>query len=229
MKYIKVFGIEASGTKFLIDLLKANTYSSTIFSHEIGSTHGIPLNLKEIQRWFKTEKRPTQELIRFIKALSGKHNYIYPIIIIKNPYLWYKDMSNHRGKKNFDLNREFEIYNSTYNIYKDLIEYNTERYSGLYAKGLYIKYEDLLEHPSSEINKISTYCDVRMKLDKDFTVPKHINKRDRDFYLKGAPWKLDEIRLINIQRRVDWKLMQYYEYYPIDVVEAYNSQYVKRI
>lgn len=229
MKCVKIFGTEVSGTKFLIDLLRLNTSGARVLNHEMGYKHGIPLDIKEIQQWFKTEKRPDQELVRMIRALGQNKLHPYPVIIIKNPYLWYKSMSNHRGKKNFNFDREFEIYNSSYNIYRDLIENNQERYGALYAKGLYIKYEDVLRHPSSEISKISKHCGLQMKLDKDFVIPEHINAREKRFYLEGPPWKINEIKLINVQTRVDWNLMKYYGYDPINIVEAYNSHYVRRI
>jgi hypothetical protein len=229
MRCIKVFGVEMSGTKFLIDLLSLNTTGARILDHEMGHTHGIPLNVKEIQQWFKKEKRPDRELVRMIRDIGIGKLHPYPIVIIKNPYLWYKNLSNRRGKKNFNFDREFEIYNSTYNIYKDLLENNQQRYGGLYSNGLYIKYEHLLKDPHGEISKISTYCGMRMHLNKDFIMPEHINTREKDFYIKGPPWKLDEPKLLNIQTRVDWKLMKYYDYVPIDIVEAYNSQYLRKI
>jgi hypothetical protein len=229
MKCIKIFGAEVSGTKFLIDLLKLNTSGVNILNHEMGYKHGIPLTIEEIQHWFKTEKRPNQELVRMMRDLNKGKLHPYPIIIIKNPYLWYKNLINYRRKKNFDFDREYQIYNSSYNIYKDLIENNLERYGGLYAKGLFVKYEYLLEQPVTEINRISILCGLRMNLNKDFIIPNHINEREKKFYLKGAPWKLNEIQMNNVQTRVDWNLMGYYGYEPIDVVEAFNSQYVRRI
>ena len=230
MNCVKVFGTEVSGSKFLIDLLKLNTSGARILDHEMGYKHGIPLDVKEIQQWFKTEKRPDQELMRIMRSLGKGELHPYPVIIIKNPYLWYKNMSNHRGKKNFNFDREFEIYNSSYNIYKDLIENSKKRYGGLYAKGLYVKYEDVLKHPASEISKISKHCGLRMKLDKDFVMPTHINAREKKFYLEGPPWKIDKIKLINIQTRVDWNLMEYYGYELINVEKAYNnSHYIRRI
>lgn len=229
MKCIKVFGTEVSGTKFLIDLLRLNVSGARILNHEMGYKHGIPLNVKEIQQWFKTEKRPDQELVRMMRAIGRDELHPFPVIIIKNPYLWYKMLSNYRGGKNFNFDREFEIYNSAYNVYKDLIENNQERYGGLYSKGLYIKYEDVLKQPAAEISKISTHCGLRMNLDKDFVVPEHINEREKKFYLAGPAWKIDEIKLINIQTRVDWNLMKYYGYEPIDIAEAYDSQYVRKI
>lgn len=229
MKCIKVFGAEVSGTKFLIDLLKLNTSGARILDHEMGYKHGIPLNVKEIQQWFKTEKRPDQELMRMMRLLGKNELSIYPIIIIKNPYLWYKGLSNYRGKKNFNFDREFEIYNSSYNIYKNLIENNMDWYGNLYTKGLFVKYEYLLKNPSAEINRISTMCGLIMSLDKDFVIPSHINKREKKFYLAGPSWKIDEIKLVNIQTRVDWNLMKYYGYEPINIAEAYDSHYNRRI
>lgn len=229
MRCIKVFGSEVSGTRFLISLLKLNVTGSRILDHEMGYSYGIPLTVKEIQRWFKTEKRPDQELVRMIRDISKGKLHPCPIIIIKDPYLWYKNLYNYRGKKTFDFDREYEIYNSSYNIYKDLIENNLERYGGLYRKGLYIKYEDLLKDSPAEISKIATHCGLRMNLNKDFIIPHHVNKREKEFYLAGRPWKLDEVKLVNIQTRVDWKLMEYYNYKPIDVGKAYNSQYIRKI
>jgi len=229
MKCIKVFGTEVSGTKFLIDLLKLNTVGARILDHEMGYRHGIPMNVEEIQHWFKTEKRPDQDLVRVMRSLGKGELSICPVIVIKNPYLWYITLSNYRGKKNFSFDREYEIYNSSYNIYKNLIENNMEWYEGLYSNGLYIRYEDLLKNPQAEISRISTQCDLRMNLDKDFVIPDHINDREKKFYLAGAPWKLNEPQLVNVQTRVDWKLMGYYRYEPIDVIKAYNSQYVRKI
>lgn len=228
MKCIKVFGAEVSGSKFLIDLLKLNTQNAIIFDHEFGHSNGIPLNIKEIQQWFKTERRPNQSLIRIMKALGGPKLILYPIVIIKNPYLWYKNASNFRGRKNVDISREFEIYNSTYNIYKDLLEHNTERYNGIYKEGLYIRYEELLAHPETEVNRVAQHCGIIARLDKDFKTPDHVNEREKKFYIKGPPWKLNEIELLDVQTRVDWELMKYYGYRPINIEKAYNT-YVRRI
>lgn len=229
MKCIKIFGAEVSGTKFLIDLLKLNTTGARILDHEMGYKHGIPLTIEEIQSWFKTEKRPDQELVRMMRDIGKGKLRLCPIIIIKNPYLWYKDVSNYRGKKNFDFDREYQIYNSSYNIYRDIIENNQERYGGLYTKGLFVKYEYLLKYPAAEINRISILCGLRMSLTKNFVIPGHTNKRKKEFDLKGAPWKLNEIQLNDVKTRVDWNLVDYYGYEPIDVVEAYNSQHIKKI
>lgn len=228
MKYIKVFGAEVSGSKFLIDLLKLNTKNAIIFDHELGNRHGIPLNIKEIRQWFKTEKRPNQTLIRFIKSLGGSDLSIYPVIIIKNPYLWYKNIYNFRRKKNLDITKEFEIYNSLYSVYRDLIENFNKRYDNLYKKGLFINYEKLLAHPNTEINKIVSHSGIIMSLDKDFKIPQHISEREKRFYLNGPPWKLNEIELLNVQTRVDWHLMDYYGYQPIDIEEAYRK-HIRRL
>lgn len=229
MRCIKVFGTEVSGTKFLIDLLKLNITGARILDHEMGYNHGIPLDVEGLRHWFKAEKRPDQELVRMMRDINKGKLHPCPIIIIKNPYLWYKNLYNYRGKKNFNFDKEYEIYNSSYNIYRDLIENNLERYGGLYTKGLYIKYEDLLKNSPAEVNKVATHYGLRMNLNKDFVIPDHINKREKKFYLTGAPWKLDEVKLINIQTRVDWRLMEYYEYEPIDIIKAYASQRVRKI
>jgi hypothetical protein len=228
MKCIKVFGVEASGTEFLIDLLRFNTDGATVFDHELGDSNGIPPNKQEIQQWFKTEKRPNQTLIRIIKSMGTDQVGVYPIILIKNPYLWYKNLNNHRGKKGIKLDRDFIIYNSTYSIYKDLLEHNKERYNKVYEKGLYINYEKLLAQPKSEINRVAKCCDISINSDRGFKIPEHISAREKNFYLAGSPWKLDEFKLTDIQTRIDWNLMQYYGYYPIDVEEAYNSQCVRK-
>ena len=68
-----------------------------------------------------------------------------------------------------------------------------------------------------------------MNLNKDFVTPEHVDKREEKFRLGGPPWKIDEIKLINVQTRVDWKLMEYYGYKPINAAEAYDSRYIRRI
>jgi len=231
-KYIKVFGIERSGTLYAIELINKNLVGTLAFTEEFGDRHKMPLDLyiKTVKKWWLKNRKQDRKLltsgvVRLVPELASHRNKIYPIVIIKNPYTWYKSIHRYRAQQFIDLDKEYKHFNKLYGVYKELIERKVLTNS-IYGRGMAIRYEDLIRDPKFKLKQIAHLINTQSYDDVD--VPNKVNGSDafskklKEYYLSKGPWMLSASWLKQIEQRVDWKLMQTYGYRPVKPEDFYD-------
>ncbi len=224
MIYIKMFGVERAGARFAATLFYRNFRKKDItIVTELGEPHDVPLlDHYGVKEWLRNSQHPTQKFARFMVKLQRTKLKMVPIIVTKNPYTWYKSIHRWRRLKTIDWNKEFNLYNTYHSIFKQII-INHKSYQ-LYHKGLFIKYEDLIENTPHELDKISSFLKVPRK-EKFKPVTETFDSRifkNKDFYLSEGPWNLSPTYLKKITNHVDWETMSFFGYNPVEPEDFYD-------
>jgi len=233
-RYIKVFSAERTGSVFTIELLNRNIIGASCLADEFGWRHGVPQNKEQIKIWSRDNPREsaTPELVRLKKDIMGGTAKILPVILIKNPYTWYKSIYRYRRGTNLDLNKEYKQYNQTYKIYMKLLGSPQMLYDGVYGNGVVVKYEDIIQDPKKSLDYIGRM--LKIKIEDEIIVPKKVEGSEpltkwmKEFYLSEGPWKLAPSLLKSIENRVNWKLMANYGYKPVKPEKFYPKYVYKK-
>jgi hypothetical protein len=227
MKYIKMFGTERSGLGFLAELLRLNARDITIVTDGLGLRYKPPLALGGMKQFLRDNKfHIVKDTARIVRLLENKKDDLIPIVVIKNPYTWYKSISRFRPGHSVNLDKEFQIYNE---LYKSCInKLHDNKLSG-YGLPIFIKYETLLDNSNlmDILKLISQLYDVKFK--EDIEIPIEIEPTypftefKRTFYLSGGPYKLDTGTMNRITLAVDWETIHsFFSYSPIDPRALYH-------
>jgi len=224
MKYFKVFGAERTGTLYLKALIDENIKDTYTFINEFGSRHKAPLTSDQMRAWVVRNRRSAgARVVRLLPKMSRHQVKICPIVIIKDPYVWYKSINRWRRGRGLDINKEYKMYMNAYTSFMNLLV-NTELYGNFYTNGIHIKYEDLLKDPEDMLIVICDFYGLpRESLRKELIIPdkiKNSNKfteKKKQMYLSNGPYKM-AMELINqITLLIDWDTIgTYYGYYPMD-------------
>lgn len=192
--YIKIFGIERSGTNYLEALIKENLNAHPL-TNGLGWKHGAPVTPDE---WFhdgiSKEELPNKDL--YIEIVR-KNPSLPCVVIIKDPYHWLDSIRKFRPQ-NFDLVKWFKKYNSLYLEYMNYLLINEHEY---FKPAIFVRYEDLLTEPEKQISKIAEVFGLRVVT--DFTIPDKVflspkfNKKRKEFYLSPNPLDVDKLKKIN--------------------------------
>lgn len=200
--YIKVFGIQRVGSNYFYSL-----YSNFNIKYELNKTLGWKHDLIDAE----VNLSPTPD--------PG----IKVVVLIKNPYTWYSSIRRWVTATPHDfpwgehtVENLYKRYNLVYENYKTFLTGNMK--GTIFSDGMLVRYEDLIADTEGELNKIADRLGFELKqplhnpdrveLSKKFT------EERRKYYLEQKP-DYDKGIVDRVNLSVDWKLMEYYSYYPL--------------
>lgn len=205
--YIKVLGMQRTGTNYFEQLIKLNIDAKPAFGNKWGWKHAHAY--RDIVEWcrFNPHDPPDEP----VKA----------VIMIKNPYTWYTSIKKWFDIHNLDSSVEavFNRYNHLYTEHKHLL--NKYFYNTVFDQSILVRYEDYLLDEEQEIKRVAhTFgAELSLPLKKPTTVansPKPFTTAIKDYYIKQIPRYISDTKLLKqVTQAVDWDLMKYYNYYPI--------------
>ena len=193
--YIKQYGIQRSCTNFVKVLLENNLENTTVLTNVLGWKHGphkdkIDWEGKDWNVGEKLEEYVSSEELLNIKN-AYKEERIQYIICLKDPYAWLMSYSKYlnrkdkvrslgglvsEGKKFVARKRGVQLdeigeYLENWNIvHRNWTEFNDKN-----QKCTTTKFEDLLQNPQSEVKRLATFFNAKMK--DDFYLPEKKMKR----------------------------------------------------
>ena len=134
-KYIKIYGIERSGTVFTQELIDLNLKGTYPISNGFGWKHG---EVQDHLEWLNGSEADDY----FKEAYNSE---VGCVIVIKNPYSWYNSIKRFIRRtpeyQPFDIFEQYRRYNRLYlHWHKELIE----KWHPFYKRAMVVKYEDLL-------------------------------------------------------------------------------------
>lgn len=210
--YIKQYGIQRSATNYIRRLLELNFVYVDVLMHRLGSKHESPI---DFLGWINESKQ--NEYLRE----PYKNGEIKFITVTKNPYAWLLSSYRYRNKKQGHIdpekkefiNASFRHYNQEHRAWIKL----TENYKD---RAIIVKYEDLLQNLSAEMEKIQKVLDLEPLNDRYIDEPKvikpseenvtRLTKRDfnEEYYLKQEYLnELSDYQIRNINSAADWNVM----------------------
>tara|TARA_B100000686_G_scaffold63934_1_gene68743 strand:+ start:1464 stop:2219 length:756 start_codon:yes stop_codon:yes gene_type:complete len=195
VNYIKQYGIQRSCTNFVKVLLENNLEDTVVLTNILGWKHGphkdkidwegndwnIGQNLEEYVS--------SEELLRIKNAY--KEEKIHYIICLKDPYAWLMSYSKYmnrqdkvrslgglvsegkkfvarkRGVQLNEIGEYLENWNMVHQNWANLIDKNQKCAS--------TKFEDLLKNTQSEVERLSTFFNAKMK--DEFYIPEKKMRR----------------------------------------------------
>jgi len=222
--YIKIFGIQRTSTTYTVRLVKTNTNNCHVFNNELGHKHSVAKKEVGVKKWL--DKRaddlgkdgPKYKKVVAVKDdlfVNGKK--VHPLIVIKNPYSWYKSISRWAPptyNKDFDIETWYNRYNHLYTKWKELLE----NPHSPFGSGRVVNYEETLKDPNELI--LYTRDNYNTKLKDKLDIPNKVassstfDEKRRDFYLREDNFGLSDELTEKITSLVDWDLMEFYNYKP---------------
>lgn len=205
MDYIKIFGIQRTGTNYLTYLLNNNILNSKILVNELCDKHQKLFEYKDIHHTLNEEKENNLH-----EKIISERKEIFSIIIRKNPYAWlnsykkwrirYKDPIRTHG----DIIKDMQRYNDYYVHY-----FNIEP-SDYWTKFINIKYEDVLSDVGGFIKQLS--IEHNLMISDVVDIPQRVKQsstfteKNKSFYLNSKTYNLnnDEIKIVNDYVNVDY-------------------------
>ena len=145
MKYLKIYGLQRSGTNFLKYLIEQN-FDCFVLQNWLGWKHGRVVFLKENEQMVRDlchcELTPEQKA--YIKFSNTPR-----IAIRKNIHAW---LVSYQRYKKFNWKNHKKIIDMYYDMYK---HYEANCYM--------VRYEDLLTDPISTLTDIMIMFDLKMR------------------------------------------------------------------
>jgi hypothetical protein len=224
MKYFKVFGAERTATLYLKALIDENIKNTHVFINSFGSRHDPPMTSNQMKSWIVKNRRSTSRTaVRLLPKINRRQTKIYPIVIIKDPYIWYKSINRWRRGRGLDIQKEYKMYMDAYTSFMNLLV-NTEMYGYFYGNGMYIRYEDLLRDPKKILTIVCNFYGIStINIRKKLVIPKKIENSNeftegkKQMYLSMGPYKMPMELINQITLLIDWDIIgTYYGYYPMD-------------
>ena len=206
--YIKVMGMQRTGTTYFENLIKNNTNAINL-NNRWGWKHGP--HRTDINKWAKAHPK---------KALPTEK--IKAVIMIKNPYTWFTSIKKwaHSSwrKPNITPKEVFKNYNHLYTSHKEFLEGDVA--DTIYDEAILVRYEDYLENAERELKRVCDAfgCKLRLPLNRPNTVacsPYKFTKDMRRYYINQKP-KYGRGLILKVTDVVDWELMRFYGYKPIE-------------
>ena len=193
--YIKQYGIQRSCTNFVKVLLENNLEDTVILTNILGWKHGphkdkIDWEGKDWNAGKKVEDYVSSKELSSIKNAYMEERIQY-IICLKDPYAWLMSYSKYmnrqdkvrsigglvsegkkfvarkRGVQLDEMGEYLENWNLMHRNWADLNDTN--------RKCTTTKFEDLLQNPQSEVERLSTFFNTKMK--DEFYIPEKKMKR----------------------------------------------------
>lgn len=206
-------------TTFMRSMCQKNLEGVKLFTNEFGSKHNVPRDEEWLKKWMVSKYKNNPRKIKRHKdklqeMLNG--NFMYSIIVIKNPYSWYYSIKAFRGA-GFNFKKEYKKYNRLYGVYKDFHLSNKKKYGNFYSKSYIVKYENLLRDPNVIMKSIADKFELKL-LHLPVILPikveqsvKFTDKRKK-FYLSAGSFGLNKKQIDTINNILDWELMEFYGY-----------------
>jgi hypothetical protein len=221
--FVKIYGCKRTGSYFIQTLLEQNCTNITCFDSEFGTKHTPPLSdlsafiSEESLRQAKMPERIRyfQEVYKYVNENKGLDS----VIIIKNPYSWYRSIKEYTNRKTDIFNEQiFEEEYTHYNyMYEKCYEFylDPQKVGHWYGKVVIVKYEDLLRYPKRKTKAICKELGIpvnnRIIVPEKVPMSKLFTKEQKEFYLgKSFGLSQDHIRAIN--KLVTPKVMKLYNY-----------------
>jgi len=225
MKYFKIFGVERVGTLYLKALFDENIKGVYMMMRAFGSRHNPPLTSDQLRQWVvKNRRYAGNDIVRLLTKMTRGKVKIHPIVVIKDPYIWYKSINRWRRGRGLDVIKEYKMYSKANAAFMDLLTNEEGVYGNLYAPGMYVRYEDLLRDPKKVLTIICDFYGIpRKNLRKELIIPEKIKnsnkftEKKRQMYLSMGPYKMPMELINQITLLLDWDVMgTYFGYYPMD-------------
>jgi len=223
MRCIKLFGVERAGVSFIKRLLEQNDQNVVVLEKELGRICDRPP--KDVHSWSKNNpKLFTQDVNRLLLSLR-RGEKLHPIIVIKNPYSWYKSIARYRSKRFINMEKEIKIYNEVYGFWAEFLS-NSENETGIYGKGVVVRYESVLKDEEKFLKALFRFLNIPIQKELNITKELEYNykftEKMRAFYLSGGPYKIDTDMIDRITRLINWEVINgFYDYVPINPLTAY--------
>lgn len=219
MFYFKIYGQKRTGTNYLTALFLNNFLDTKVFMNIGGWKHGKFVEYPNKNNLLNTVDKRTKDEIEVDETLNlfveKKVNFI---IIIKNPYMWIKSISEAERKQITPgfVKDHIKLWNDHYSNYMQYIQNGTASL---------VKYESLLTDPVGIMDsikqkfKLSTNNDYVFEKRKllpcsDSGLGSTMNKIcDASRYINPDVSKYLTKNIINIiNETIDTKLMTFYDY-----------------
>ena len=218
-KIVKIYGEKRTGTNYLTTLILTNFIDTTVFMNVGGWKHGKFIETPNKTNLLNTVDRITKDKINVDETISlFTTKQVKFIIIIKNPYMWIKSMSEADRKPITPafVKDHINFWNDHYSDYMKYIQNET---------ALLVKYESLLIDPIGTMNSIKTK--FNLTTNKDYVFEKRKLLACSDSALGSTMNKIcDTSRYTNldvskhlkkniielINNTIDTNLMQFYDY-----------------
>lgn len=204
--FVKVFGIQRTGTNYLARLINKNLIidDTPVLLEDPGWKHG-----------------PIQRNPDIDKEKKFKSNN-KAVILIKNPYTWYTSIQKwikpgrgrpYDGFKANNVEYVFRKFNVLYNEHRKFLLGDND--DTVYTDSILIRYEDLLIDPPMELSRISEKFGYVFKHKfTDLTKVAQSGKFTdsmRKYYIAQRPL-YDNKTIELVTSVVDWELMKFYGY-----------------
>jgi len=232
---LKVYGIERAGAGYLMEMLKQNVTDVTFLFSEFGKHNEMPKTRLESKLWMRKHKYIIQtNNIRILNRILNAQEKIYPLVIIKDPYSWSKSIWRYRSIKKIDYEKEYTYYNEFYEKHKELLTKANSLYDSLYAPGMFIRYEELIEKPFMVLARIRKFYKIErigaLKIPDVIKGSYKFNDNLKKYYLSTGPFKLSEININKITELVNWDVItNFYGYHPMNPLDYYDYSRQERV
>lgn len=172
MVYIKLYGLQRTGTNYIQWLIENNFDDVKVLVNELGWKHGVPSDITwDGIGWSspvsgtaerkKDEKKLLNKISPIIDDIKEKHekNRIYYVFCVKHPYSWWKSARNgifYRGMSDLEKFEHYAKVNSEYINFSKIKPHKTFiiRYEDYYETSYEKVLENLESHfPISRKNK----------------------------------------------------------------------------
>jgi hypothetical protein len=224
--FIKVFGIQRTGTNYL-DFLVHNNFK---LDEHTGILNDSKFGWPNETGWNKKFHRYNGEgakhwpVPRFDNIDETLHRLANnkAIIIIKNPYTWHTSISNFMaGVSEFSFNgflgkttpHYFNKYNCFYDGHRDFLLGDTK--GTAYTDSILIRYEDLIVDVKTELQRAANKFNVPLNtefLDTNEVANSALfTEERRNYYINQKP-SYDKETIERVNDLVDWELMKFYGY-----------------
>ena len=208
--FVKIFGIERSGTVFTQRLITLNIPGTLAMSNGFGWKHG------EVQdpQWWLDNHRESSDFFKSIYE-QKKETGIPAVIVIKNPYSWYNSIKRYaarfKGYQPFDDKWQYERFNRLYLHWHEELLTKENKW---YTSALIIRYEDLLIDPRPQIQRVADL--IGKEVTQEMVIPDTVemsatfNEKRRKKYLDVE--KLDGEKTYLVNTTLDPKIWSIFGY-----------------
>lgn len=159
MKYVKVFGIERTGTSYVQAMITQNLVDTRSLSNGFGWKHMEPW---DVENWLANHKESSKFFQDIYK--ENRKNGIGAVIVIKDPYHWYSSIERYAnrtpGYKPFNPQEQCRRFNRLYKAWNEELLVKGHPF---FTKVMVIRYEDLLMDPARVLGQVARMMGTRVK------------------------------------------------------------------
>jgi len=238
MKFVKIYGLQRTGTNYLTAMLKRNFSDVGILVNELGWKHdSVSLNNVDWNGsdWCSPHSNETEQqaernvYLNTFNLEDLKNSYdtdqIHYLFCIKNPYSWYDSVvvkKDSHAYKNFNMQQIIEFWNRVNNDYYNFCQKNNNCLIIKYEDYYKIGYKHVMQNIQNKFNLISEKSDEHIAQKTKFLnllyvalpsnhhdISLYPEKFKYDYYIEK---KFLNSKTIEIQKYVDQSLMSKLNY-----------------